>query len=160
MIYVKTTMKKMPKNCKECSIICKLPCENHDSNEPVKEEYYNKRHKDCPLIEMVPKEKLIQTIVISKDEMTHINDLLHMTGEEIYQKYGYQRDETIIHTATFPDGIEADIKLVICEEESPYTEGILFHNGCQITCTEPSDDYEGEWNFEYNGTEYIVNVTS
>ena len=100
-----------------------------------------------------------QTLKISKKEMELINDLLSLNGEEIYQKYGYKRDETITHTAKFPNGIEADIKLVICEEESPYTEGVLFQNGFELTCTEPSDTYDGEWNFEHNGTEYIVNVT-
>ena len=54
------------------------------------------------------------TIVIQDKEMEQINDLLNLTGEEIYQKYGYKRDETITHTAVFPNGIEADIKLVIC----------------------------------------------
>lgn len=44
--------------------------------------------------------------------MNLINDLLNLTGDEIYQKYGYKRDETITHTAKFPNGIEADIKLV------------------------------------------------
>ena len=66
---------------------------------------------------------MTETIKITKDEMELINDLLNLTGEEIYQKYGYKRDETITHTAKFPNGIEADIKLVICEDEPPYTEG-------------------------------------
>ena len=90
--------------------------------------------------------------------MNLINDLLNLTGDEIYQKYGYKRDETITHTAKFPNGIEADIKLVICEEEAPYTEGVLFHNGFELTCTEPYCTYDGEWNFEHNGIEYTVFV--
>ena len=49
-------------------------------------------------------------------------------------------------------------KLVICEEEAPYTEGILFHNGFELTCTEPDCTYDGEWNFEHNGIEYTVLV--
>lgn len=101
---------------------------------------------------------MVQNIVISKKEMELINDLLNLDGDKIYQKYGYKRDETIIHTAKFPNGIEADIKLVICEEENPYTEGVLFHNGFELTCTEPDDTYDGKWHFEHNGIEYIVNV--
>lgn len=99
-----------------------------------------------------------QIIKISAEEMELINDLLNLTGEEIYQKYGYKRDETIIHTAKFPNGIEADIKLVICEEDTPYTEGVLFHNGFELTHTDPEDSYEGEWVFEHDGIEYIVIV--
>ena len=56
------------------------------------------------------------------------------------------------------NGIEADIKLVICEEEAPYTEGLLFHNGYELTCTEPDCTYDGEWSFEHNGIEYTVLV--
>ena len=45
---------------------------------------------------------------------------------------GRGKNETIVHTAKFANGIEADIKLVICEEETPYTEGVLFHDGCHF----------------------------
>ena len=100
------------------------------------------------------------TIVIPDKEMEQINDLLNLTGEEIYQKYGYKRDETITHTAVFPNGIEADIKLVICEEELPYTEGVLFLNGHELQCTDPESTYDGEWYFDHNGTDYVVTVKS
>lgn len=101
---------------------------------------------------------MVQTIKIANAEMQLINNLLNMTGDEIYQKYGYKRDEKITHTAKFPNGIEADIKLVICEEGTPYTEGVLFHDGCELICTEPNYTYDGEWNFEYDGAEYTVLV--
>ena len=42
---------------------------------------------------------MVQTIKISNAEMQLINNLLNMTGDEIYQRYGYKRDETITHTA-------------------------------------------------------------
>lgn len=42
---------------------------------------------------------MVQTIKISNAEMNLINDLLNLTRDEIYQKYGYKRDETITHTA-------------------------------------------------------------
>ena len=98
-----------------------------------------------------------RTIKISNAEMNVINDLLALTGDEIYQKYGYKRDDVIAHTAKFPNGIEADIKLVI-EDEHPYTEGVLFRNGVELTCTDPDEEYEGEWDFTYDGVEYIVSV--
>ncbi len=99
-----------------------------------------------------------QDIIISKKEMELINDLLNLAGDEIYNKYGYKKDETIIHTAKFPNGVEADIKLVICEEEQPYAEGVLFQNGFELTHTECECTYDGEWYFEHNKTEYVVNV--
>lgn len=101
---------------------------------------------------------MTQTITLSKKEMDLINDLLNLTGSEIYQKYGYKRDETITHTAKFPDGIEIDIKLVICEDDTPYTEGVLFQNGCEQTGTEPGYAYDGKWTFHFKETEYIVIV--
>ena len=100
-------------------------------------------------------------ITIKKEEMEYINSLLGMTGKKIYDKYGLHRDESIIYTASFEDGIEVDIKVVICEEaETPYVEGILFKDGREITFTEPADSLEGEWNFEVDGEEYTVIVES
>ena len=61
-------------------------------------------------------------------------------------------------TAKFPDGIEIDIKLVICEDDTPYTEGVLFQNGCEQAGTEPGCAYDGKWTFHFKGTEYIVIV--
>ena len=46
---------------------------------------------------------------------------------------------------------------MISEEESPYTEGILFHNGFELA-HKPDCTYDGKWNFEHNGIEYIVLV--
>lgn len=105
-----------------------------------------------------PESILLLTFTNKAAEMGFINNLLNLSGDEIYQKYGYKRDETIIHTAKFSNGIEADIKLVISEEESPYTEGVLFHDGYELTRTDPDDVYDGEWDFEFNGLKYIVFV--
>lgn len=99
----------------------------------------------------------METVIkIPSKELNYINELLKLNGNEIYQKYGLKRDETITYTATFPDGMEADIKLVICEDGLPYTEGILFENGCEVACTDCSDTYVGDWCFDVNGTEYHV----
>ena len=99
-----------------------------------------------------------KTIYLKKDEFETISRLLNLTGYEIYMKFGLKRDETITYTADFGNGIEADIKVVICEDDKPYTEGVLFKNGNEVACTEPSDDILGEWWFEYNGEKYVVNV--
>ena len=98
-------------------------------------------------------------IVIPKREAELIQNLLSLSGNEIYNKYGLHQYESITHTVRFDDGVEADIKLVICEgEEAPYTEGILYINGAGACVTEPQDTYDGEWYFEYYGEEYYVNV--
>lgn len=54
MICMKTKMKEMPKNCRDCWVICELPYEYVKELlcERVKEEYTCKRHEDCPLVEI------------------------------------------------------------------------------------------------------------
>lgn len=146
-----------PAKCKGCDNIQlkgTFPCTKCSRVNELKD-YYKERQP-----ENNGKYTLIQAITIPDEEMKLINDLLKLTGDEIYDKYGYKRDETITHTAKFPNGIEADIKLVICEDDTPYTEGVLFCNGSELTCTDPDDSYAGEWRFDYNGVEYIVLVNS
>lgn len=59
----------------------------------------------------------------------------------------------------FENGIEADIKLIICEGDSlPYTEGVLFENGNELTHTDIEDEFIGVWEFEYKNNIYIVEV--
>ena len=102
---------------------------------------------------------MTKEILLSKEKVAFLNNLMTMTGEKIYKEYGYKRDETFTCTTSFEDGIEADIKLVICEGDTPYVEGVLFENGNQIVCTEPDfDSILGEYNFEHNGKEYKVIV--
>lgn len=51
-IYYDTGMKELPKNCLECKMVsCNLPIMK---NKPdvVKKPYLNKRHKECPLVEV------------------------------------------------------------------------------------------------------------
>ena len=51
-VYIKTAMKEMPKNCKDCWVICSLPYENNNGIEHIKQEYCNQRHEDCTLVEI------------------------------------------------------------------------------------------------------------
>lgn len=58
-------------------------------------------------------------------------------------------------TIDFGNGIEADIKLVNSswtppEEDGcgPYIDAVLFENGQEIECLEPSDELLGEYIFE------------
>ena len=109
-------------------------------------------HKGFNLVEMA-------NIVISEKELNIINDLLELNGDEIYQKYGLKRDKTITRTAKFPNGIEVDIKLVICDgDATPYTEGVMFRNGMEVACIDGENGYDGEWWFKHNSVQYLVNV--
>ena len=78
----------------------------------------------------------------------------------------FGEDETITETARFDNGFEMYIKCcgVQYEEDGcnlAWTEAVLFHNGGQVAFTEPSDEFEGDWELEDDdGNTYIVHVVS
>lgn len=112
----------------------------------------------CFIGDMTEAYTLRTEVVLEQEELDFINQLLSMTGDEIYEKYGLKRDETIVYTAVFPDGMQADVKIVICDEE-PYTEAVLFDkNGFQKAYTDPEDEYTGDWELEYDDVNYVVAV--
>lgn len=114
--------------------------------------------KGCFIDGMTEAYTLRAEIALDQKELDFINELLSMTGDEIYEKHGLKRDETIVHTAVFSDGMQADIKLVICDEK-PYTEAVLFDkNGFQKAYTDPADEYTGDWELEYDDVNYVVTV--
>lgn len=112
----------------------------------------------CFVDDMTDVYTLRAEITLDQEELDFINALLSMKGDEIYEKHGLKRDETIVHTVVFSDGMQADIKLVICDEE-PYTEAVLFDkNGFQKAYTDPGDEYTGDWELEYDDVNYVVTV--
>ena len=112
----------------------------------------------CFVDDMTDVYTLRAEITLDQKELDFINELLSMTGDEIYEKYGLKRDETIVHTVVFSDGMQADIKLVICDED-PYTEAVLFDkNGFQKAYTDPKYEYTGDWELEYDDVNYAVAV--
>ena len=77
----------------------------------------------------------------------------------------FGEDSTITNTVAFGNGVEMDIKccgVQFNEGESnlAWTEAVLFKDGSQVCCTDPYDEYLGEWICEYNGDEYGVNVVA
>lgn len=57
MIYVKTEMNEMPKNCNECkltcsfAVSCSLPFDSRTNAMKFRKSCMKKRHPDCPLVE-------------------------------------------------------------------------------------------------------------
>ena len=52
MVIAKTHLGKIPKNCWECKYRgCSLPCKARQP-EQIKKAYKEKRHKNCPLMEV------------------------------------------------------------------------------------------------------------
>ena len=97
---------------------------------------------------------------VGKVELERINDLLSLTGEQSYNKYGLKEDEIIVETVKFSNGNFADVKLVIADDDSyNWTECVLFNSqGNELAYSEPSDTYTGEWLLFNNGDTYTVIV--
>lgn len=104
--------------------------------------------------------KFEQTIKIPKEKAKQINNYLQ--HEPTCEEECLHENETITNTATFPDNIEMDIKccgVQYNKDESnntAWTEAVLFQNGHEICCSEPADEYLGQWTLEYNDNEYTV----
>lgn len=90
-------------------------------------------------------------LTLTKGEATHINRLLSTSG-------ALGLDDTIIYTVFFDADIEMDIKLCGADEDVPWTEAVLFQNGCEVGCTDVHDAYLGEWCIEFDNDEYVVFV--
>ena len=100
-----------------------------------------------------------KTIMIPHDIAKGRESLCQVTGEDAYYLFGFNEDETVTETIKFPNGYEMDIKAVIPDWESQvWTEAVLFDKkGNQISFTEPSDTFMGEWNLEdHEGNSYTV----
>ena len=102
-----------------------------------------------------------QTVKIPAEVADAINR--YLTEEPQTEEQCLGEDETITFTAAFMDGLEMDIKCcgVQFEEGSSnlaYAEAVLFKNGHEICCSEPSEDYLGEWSLENDGNTYVAVV--
>ncbi len=95
------------------------------------------------------------TLRIPQSRLDLINRFLNAAGPDDYQG----EDDTISETAVFPDCCQMDIKCCGCDDAASWTEAVLFDvNGCQLACTDPEDQFTGEWILEHGGITYIVDV--
>jgi len=102
----------------------------------------------------VPNRVYHQTIRVPQKTLAQIEKYLR--GEEPFGAH----EPSISYTAIFPDGKQMDIQL--CgSDEAPWTQAVLYDaNGAELTFTDVADTYEGEWELEYNGVTYHVDVES
>lgn len=95
------------------------------------------------------------TLAIPKVVVEQITGYLNATCEDEYQ----DEDRTIIYTVQFLDGRQMDIKCCGCQNESSWTEAVLFDaNGNQLCYTEPDEEFLGTWTLDYDGIDYTVQV--
>ena len=92
-------------------------------------------------------------VMISREESAIIDGYLNAQTEEAYQ----DEDNTIVNTVVFPDGKRMDVKCCGCQNESSWTEAVLFdEHGNELTCSEVCDEYEGTWDLKHNGILYTA----
>ena len=93
-----------------------------------------------------------ETITISAKLANKINQLTTIVNPD------FGEDETITVTANFGNGYEMDIKCCGADDETAWTEAVLFYHGSEVCCSEPSDEFLGEWELKTGSDKYIVNV--
>ena len=95
------------------------------------------------------------TLIVSESAFEKIRGYLEAKDENEYQG----EDNTITYTGTFDNGYQMDVKCCGCQDEPSWTEAVLFNQkGYELCCTDPDDDFEGEWRLEYDNEIYIVNI--
>lgn len=98
-------------------------------------------------------------LLIPHKELEIINAYLRAKKEGEFQG----EDSTIINTVTFPDGNVMDLKCCGCNDESSWTEAVLFTPGkqgglFQVAYSDPDESYLGEWELEYDENYYFIEV--
>ena len=103
-------------------------------------------------------------LTVSAQDAELIKEYLSIEPESEDECLG--EDRTITYTVKFGNGIEMDIKLCGVrydeseESNKPWTEAVLFKNGREICCTEPDDEFFGEWQCEIGEDVYIAVVSA
>lgn len=106
--------------------------------------------------------EIVRTIYVPDNVARKI--VRYLEQEPLYECMCLGEDETIVYTASFPNGYEMDVKCCgvqfdeTAESNLAYAEAVLFHNGAEVCHTDPDDCFFGEWRLEADGTEYVTNV--
>ena len=105
--------------------------------------------------------KFERTVTISKSLLDKINRVLTVEPEDENVCFG--EDELISVAAIFDNCIE--IAVQCCgvqykegESNLAWTQAVMYDHGSEVRCTEPCEDFDGEWMFDYDGNIYVVNV--
>lgn len=101
-----------------------------------------------------------EKLVIDKAEADKIRKFL---AEPKSEEECLGEDFIYSKSVVFKNGLEADIKIcgVPYEENgynAPYTEAVLFKNGCEVCCTETECVFFGRWILKYDGDLYLVDI--
>lgn len=101
-----------------------------------------------------PTVQYYQKVEITNSESNRIQGFLYAVRGSDYQG----EDNTITHTARFPDGMEMDIKCCGSDDASSWAEAVLFDHGSEVACSEVCESYLGTWTLEHDGILYVTEV--
>lgn len=110
------------------------------------------------------KQILTKTLTVDPHRAKWINHFL--THEPQNASECFDEDNEFTITARFKDGFFVDVSLCGVQYDkgssnTAWTQAVLYAgNGTELSCTDPEDEFFGEWEFEYNDTIYRVNVVA
>ena len=112
--------------------------------------------------EQSPARIFAATVAVEKKMAARINR--YVSHEPENEAECLSEDETICFTAAFENGYQADIKCCGVqynegECNTAWTEAVLFNErGCEVTCSEPSEEYFGRWELQCGSDKYVIDV--
>lgn len=112
--------------------------------------------RDLPLAETITR-----TIYVPSREADRI--ISYLNTDPICEEECFGEDGTYVQTADFGGGYEMDIKMCGVQynegdDNRPWTEAVLFHNGAEICHSDPETTYFGEWELAEDDKLYVTHV--
>lgn len=100
-----------------------------------------------------------KVILIPKEDLDRYDRLLDADQID-YHEIGISRYSVVESwSADFGNGYTAQIKICSSDDDEPlWCEGVLFLDGNECCCTEPSYTLSGECWFDYNGNQFSILV--
>ena len=110
-----------------------------------------------PFEDTQTKKKEVVILPVPQYQLDIIDEFLNLPSG--LDEDEYQGDDTIAYSVRFSDGLQADVKCCGCQDEASWAEMVLFDKeGYELCCTEPAEEFAGEWPLEYGDTTYVVVV--
>lgn len=87
------------------------------------------------------------------------NNLMKKESVNLYEE-GFCKDDCVAkYVVKFGDN-DYEMEIQVCtSEDDVWCQAVLFDNmGIERCCSDVDDTLEGDWELEYNGDKYIVNI--
>ena len=96
---------------------------------------------------------------INRKDYDYWNDLMNKVEIDLYEEGLQSYDCVAKYVVKF--GInDYEMEIQVCtSEDDIWCQAVLFDNdGHELCCSDVDDTLEGDWELEYNGDKYIVNI--